>query len=154
MPKRPHKKQTYPPKQCFAYINDDGSQYLPEGQPQFAEIPEDQLPGDVSEFWVSIRVLPASYSINSQNAISTRMMEAQIGGRDANASAATASQEQTFQQLMMALDGGGWSLVGDNEEPIPISREALEALEPGWLYDFINAAYSSVNGMSKNWQTA
>lgn len=150
MAKKKHKRRQFPPKRFYLYINDDGTQYLPEGVTPFAELAEDALPEDVAEFWVDVRVLTGQYSINSSKAATDMVIKAQMSGKSAE-SAASAAQDLAYQEMFQALVG--WSLEDDNDNPIPINGQTLAELEPGWLYDAINEAYQTVNSLSKNWRS-
>lgn len=149
MPKKRFKKQTYPPKQFYLYIQEDGSQYLAEGIESFAEISEDSLPVDVTEFTFEIKVLTGSYSINSAKYAADMAIRAQMQGRNME-SAASATQELMQQEMIQAI--ASWSLVDDDEKPVPISLAAVAELQPGWIYTAIEEAYQRVNSLNRHFR--
>lgn len=156
MPKKRHRRRKFETRRCYAYINEDGSQFFPDksGYGRFDEIADEDIPEDVEveEFWVDIRVLPAQYTMNSEQAVTNAAIEAQMKGKGSDGAAAKASLDVTFQQMMMAI--AAWSLEDEEGKPVECNRDALESLQPAWLYEFIQQAYGRVNNLSKNWQTA
>ena len=144
MPKKRKRKRTIPPKNFFVYHDETGTEYLhPDFEP-FAEIPESDLPENVEEFSFAIRVHTGAIHINAVKHATTQAMSAELGGNPAKA--AEASQELMIQEMIMAIES--WSLEDEDGNPIAPSLQALNELQPGWLYTAIETAYQRVNSLS------
>ena len=144
MPKKKHKRHAFPPKRFYLYVKDEGTQYLSEDINVFDEIPEDKLPEDVSEFWFDIHVLTGAHGINSLRHATNLMMKSQMRSGNQEA-AANATQEIMFHEMILAI--AGWSFVDENDQAIPVSMDALNAISPKWIYHAIEEGHRRVNSL-------
>lgn len=141
----------YEPKAFYAYINSDGSHYFPDGSKLFEPIEE--VPDDVDCLHFKIRTLKAQYTMKSEATLSNRAAVAAIkqvqGGDDIDEKEGLNEVEMRTQELCEALVE--WDLLDEAGVVVPITLNAIEDLEPRWLYDIIRAAHQNINS-AKNLQ--
>lgn len=148
--KRKRRKGGYPPKEFYLYVNEDGSQHLPDGIDQYQQITE--IPEDVDEFYFKLRIQIAADAVNATTSVNALMFALQDDSRLSDDAKARKNADESMKLTLATLVNviSEWNEVDENDKPVPITVESLLTLEPRWLFEAIVGANTRLN-TGKNW---
>lgn len=145
-------------RDVFLYVNvEDGSQYRDKSVPNGKKI--ESYPENVEEFTFTIKTVPAKVSMLGTDAALrysvARPRSLPVPGQayDPIEESKQILEATDFSELLpqseveyssVAASIVKWNLT-QNGAGVEPSADALKALEPAWLYDYIKEAYDSLN---------